>query len=128
MEDDRELLREVMEDEGYVVEVGSGDGWERRGSTVECGNERNNGKGEEEGGKGASLFEAISDDDDKIGVMKREDDMFGIAIKILEGTNDVRWASEEFKKVPEIGTAEGREGIVHIEKASGRRGRGGRGV
>ena len=124
--DDGKLLVQVVEDEGNVVKIGARERRERSSSSVKSGNERNDGEGEKESGEGATLFEAVSDYNGEIGVMKRKNNVFGVVIEILEGANNVRRAVEELEKVPEIGTAKGGEGIVHVKKASGgRRGGGG---
>jgi hypothetical protein len=99
VEDYRELLREIMEDEGDVVKVGAGNGRERGGCSVESGDEGDNGEGEEEGGKGATLFEAIINESNEVGMMKGKDDMFGVGIQSLQGLDDVRVAAKELKNL-----------------------------
>ena len=119
---------DVVENHGIIIEVGPGEGVGAAGEvSIQGDGEGHNGKGEEEGGKGASLFEAISDDNGEIGVMEGKNNVFGVVVQVLESANNVRRALEELKEVPEIGAAEAWEGIVHFKEASGRRRRDGRG-
>ena len=96
-ENNGQLFVEIVEDEGNVIKVGAGDGRERRGSSVKSGDEGNNGEGEEEGGKGAALLEAIGYKDDKVSMVEGENNVLGMGVQVLQSIDNVSGAAEELK-------------------------------
>ena len=84
------------------------------------------GKRKEESCERATLLKAFEDPDNNIVVVLREDIVFGKAVKVLDGKEDVGGAEEELEEEPKVRAVERGKGIGVIKASSSREGREGR--